>query len=69
MTKLLEEAVKEISKLPEKEQNEIAQLILDELNDEKSWDESFSKSQDFLSKLADEALEEFNKGKTKDIDL
>ncbi len=57
MTKLLEKAVKEISKLSEKEQNEMAQIILEELKDESLWDESFAKSQGLLSNLADEALE------------
>ena len=69
MTKLLEAAVKEISKLPENEQNELAQLILDELRDEKLWDKSFSDSQELLSGLADEALDEHKKGKTKDLEL
>lgn len=69
MTKLLEKAVKEVNKLSEKEQNELAQIILDEIEDEKMWEESFNKSQDALSKLADEALDEFNKGSTKSLDL
>ena len=69
MTKLLEKAVKEVNKLSEKEQNELAQIILDEIEDEKKWEESFAKSQDVLSKLADEASDEFNKGKTKPMDL
>ena len=69
MTKLLEKAVEEISKLPDKEQNEIAQLIFDELNDENLWDENFAKSQDVLSKLADEAANEYDGNKTKDLDL
>ena len=33
MTKLLEKAVKEVNKLSEKEQNELAQIILDEIEE------------------------------------
>jgi aspartate/glutamate racemase len=69
MTKLLEKAVKEVSKLSENEQDEMAQLILDEIEDDKKWDESFAKSQNALSNLADEALDEFDKNKTKPLDL
>jgi hypothetical protein len=69
MTKLLEKAVKEISKLTENEQDALAQLILDELEDEKKWDNSFSKSQDALSNLADEALDDDRMKKTKPLDL
>lgn len=69
MTKLLEKAVKEVNKLSGKEQNELAQIILDEIEDEKMWEESFNKSQDTLSKLEEEALHEFNEGKTKPLDI
>lgn len=69
MTKLFEKAVKEVSRLSENEQDELAQLILDELEDEKKWDSKFADSQNELSKLADEALEEDNKGLTKPQDF
>lgn len=65
MTSLLEKAVNKISKLPESEQDEIAKIILDELEDEKEWYNKFSNSQNELSILADEALKEFKEGKTK----
>jgi predicted KAP-like P-loop ATPase len=69
MTKLLEKAVKKVSKLPEKEQDEMAQIILEELEDEKKWDEIFAKTQDGLIKLADEALREYKNKKTKPLDI
>lgn len=65
MTKLLEKAVKEVNRLSDKEQDEMAQLILDELEDDKKWDKNFAESQTGLSNLADEALTEFKNGKTK----
>ncbi|MBE0426160.1 MAG: hypothetical protein IBX72_05895 [Nitrospirae bacterium] len=69
MTTLLKKAFDEVSKLPQSEQEAIAALILDEIASEQKWDELFAKSQDKLSQLADEALEEFKKGKTKPLDL
>lgn len=69
MTKLLEKAVEEVSKLSDKEQNEIAQIIFEEIKDENLWDNNFAKSQDLLSKLADEAADENTANKTKDLDL
>lgn len=68
MTKLLEIAVNKISKLSETEQNEIAQIILNEIADEKKWYEKFNNSQNELLILADEAKDEFKKGKTKSFD-
>jgi hypothetical protein len=52
MTHLLERAVSEVKKLPEAEQDEIATLILDELADERHWQEAFDASQDQLSRIA-----------------
>ena len=69
MTKLLEEACSAVSGLPEEDQNRIAGLIMEELISERRWAEEFSTSQEQLSKLADEALQEFKKGSTKVWDL
>ena len=69
MTKLLEIAVEKISKLPDTEQDEIAKIILDEIKDEKVWYNKFRNSQNELSVLADEALKEFNDGKTRPEEL
>ena len=69
MTKLLEKAVEEINKLSDKEQDEIAHIIFEELQDEKKWDESFAKTQVELDILADEALKEYKDKKTKPLEL
>ena len=65
MTVLLKKAIKRVSSLSEKEQNELAQIILDEISDEKNWNYEFSNSQDELSLLAAEAVKENNDRKTK----
>ncbi len=64
MTKLLEHAFQEASKLPNMQQNMIARLLLDELLAEKKWDFLFAESEDLLASLADEALKEHRAGKT-----
>ncbi|HEX9921361.1 MAG TPA: hypothetical protein VGD99_01745 [Anaerolineae bacterium] len=40
--------------------------LLEEL-DEQRWDEAFGNSQDQLARLADEALAEYNQGKTQEL--
>lgn len=52
MTQLLQQALGEIQKLPASDQDAIASIILDELADERRWDEAFSRSQPQLDKLA-----------------
>ncbi len=64
MTKLLEKAFTEASKLPQQEQDLLARQLLAELASERRWSEAFANSQDQLGKLADEALAEF-KAQTK----
>ena len=68
MTKLLEKAFEEASKLPETEQNSLAKWVLEELDADKKWDEVFAESEDILDQLANEALEAHNRGKTKPLD-
>jgi hypothetical protein len=69
MTKLLEKAVTAVSNLPEKQQDAIAAMILEELADEDRWAKSFAASHRQLSILAKEALEEYYSGRTKPLDL
>ena len=69
MTSLLEKVFKEVNKLPDNEQNEIAEIIMMELEDENKWTQSFNNSQDKLSELADEALEEIKGNKIKPLNL
>jgi hypothetical protein len=68
MTRLLEEAYSRLTQLSEPEQDEIAALILEELESEERWSRSFSTSADALSKLAQEALQEHRAGKTLPLD-
>ena len=58
MTKLLKKAIERASALPDDEQDAIAGVILDELEDEARWRASFTASQDALARLAGEARKE-----------
>ena len=69
MTKLLERAFKEASKLPEIEQNAFAKWMMDELEAEAKWQKAFAASEDILDKLADEAIAEHKAGKSKILNV
>ena len=68
MTELLERAIASLQALPEGEQNVIASIILDEIEDERRWDEAFSRSPGVLAKLAASAMAEYHSGKTQELD-
>jgi hypothetical protein len=68
LTKLLEKAIAELAKLPETQQDSMAQWILDELEDEARWDVAFADSLPQLEKLGKEALEDYQAGRTRDLD-
>ncbi|QTA87538.1 hypothetical protein [Desulfonema magnum] len=64
MTHLLTQAFAEASKLPEADQNMLGRWLLNELASEKRWSRLFAESQDLLAQLADEAVAEFEEGRT-----
>ena len=69
MTKLLDSAFNEVSELSEIEQNIFARFILDEIHLEKQWNNSFSQSEDLLSTMADDALNDYSKNNTEILDI
>ena len=69
MGKVLEQAVTELSKLPEAEQESAGAWILAELESEHRWDALFARSADLLSQMADEAIREDEAGLTEPLDL
>ena len=64
MTELLEKAFHEASKLSPDEQDELASLLLAELESERRWTASFERSQDALARLGREAHDEHERGET-----
>lgn len=67
MTAVLEKAFNMASILPPCEQDQLGSRWITEIKSEQRWKELFSKSQDVLDKLADEALEDLEKGRTEQI--
>jgi hypothetical protein len=68
MTKALEKAFNEASKLSEGEQNALGEWLLSEIESEQEWDHAFARSQDLLARLADEALAQHRRGQTDELD-
>jgi hypothetical protein len=68
MTKLLQRAFDEASKLPEGEQDALGRILLEELASERRWEELFAGSHDLLADLADQAAAEHRAGRTEKLD-
>ena len=67
MTRLLEKALLQINELPPEQQDAIASLILDEISDDRRWDNAFANSQQKLSQLADKVRSDIQAGRTKKL--
>ena len=65
MTTALKNIVEKINHLSAVEQNAIGGLLAEEL----AWQKSYDRSQQQLSSIAAEALQEYKKGKTKPMNL
>jgi len=65
MTTLLENALREVYKLPPEKQDGIATVIFEELEDEKKRESSFTASQEKLSELARKVREDIKAGHVK----
>lgn len=61
MTELLERAIARLKTLSASEQEAIAALIMEELADDRRWDEAFSRSPDLLANLAVSAIAEVDR--------
>ena len=69
MTERLEQAIAQLQTLSTDQQDAIATLILAELEEEKRWNDSFTRSPNLLAKLAAEAMAEHRLGKTQELEL
>ena len=67
MTTSLQEAFAKAAALPPDRQETIAAMLLEEMASDERWQRSFAESQDVLSKLAAEALDEDCQGRTLDM--
>ncbi len=64
MTKLMQSAIEKLSKLPDKEQDVYAHVIIEELDAERQWDTTFAGTQDQLAGMAEEAAREQEERRT-----
>ena len=63
MTHLMQQAVEEVKNLPDPQQDAIAAMILDELADERLWQEKFASSSDQLARLAAKVRDDIRSGR------
>ena len=68
MNALLKDVLAKLDKLSPERQNELAALLLAEMEADERWDARFAKSQDELETMADEALDEHARGETRPPD-
>ena len=69
MTKLLEEAIAAVEQLRPEEQDNLAALLLAEIEDERRWEDSFRRNPQKLRSLADKALDALHRGETLPLDV
>lgn len=67
MTQLLQRAFDQASALPPKVQDAFGALFISEMESEQTWDDLFTRSQDLLEKMADEAIKDFHQGRTTEL--
>ena len=67
MTNKLKKAFETASKLPDREQDALAEAILEEIESDARWTASLASHPAALERLADQALEEHRAGKTKPL--
>ena len=67
MSQLLEEAVAELRKLPLEDQDALAAILLEEIEDDRRWEESFARFPGKLAALASRAAEQVKAGQSKPV--
>jgi len=68
MVPLMEKVIAETAKLSAEDQEAFAAFMLEELESERRWDDLFSRSQDVLARMAEEARQEYRAGLPKPVD-
>jgi hypothetical protein len=64
-----EKLKKALEMIPESEQDQVAQYLLDLLaKDDKRWERAFAQSSDLLDRLEKQALEDIIAGRTEPLD-
>jgi hypothetical protein len=69
VTQLLQQAIAELHKLPDSDQDAIAELILAEIADEVRWNGAFADSQTQLARMAEKVREDIREGRVRDTGI
>ena len=69
MTQAFSAAVATAAKLPPEEQDALASILLEEIGSEERWSTLLAQSQDKLSQLAAQALNDFEEGRTQPLEM
>jgi hypothetical protein len=67
MTNLLAKAFEKASSLSEDLQDQLAEVVLEEIEWEARWDDTLANTQDKLDQLAEHAEKAIQEGKTKEM--
>ena len=67
MTTQLEKVFAQAAQLPETAQDALAAVVLEEMESQEKWGASFARSQNLLSGMAQQALEEHANGETQPL--
>ncbi len=68
MTRLLQQAFEAVQALPDSEQDAIAARILEEIEEERRWDELLVRSLPMLDSMVEEAQLEIDQGLTRAVE-
>lgn len=68
MNKKVKQITDKLEELPKEERESFADFVLEELKSEERWSELFRGSDQALTNLANEALQEYKSGKTRKLD-
>jgi hypothetical protein len=69
VTQLLAQALDAVKRLAPDEQDAIAAIILDEIADERRWDESFAQSEDRLAAMAEKVRADIAAGRVRNQEI
>ena len=68
MTQALSAAVATAAQLPEKEQDALAAILVEEMESEERWNAIFADSQNLLERMANEAIQDLETGRVQPLD-
>ena len=69
MSQLLDQVIEEVRKLSESEQDAITAVILEEMADERRWDDAFAGSQPQLARLAEKVRADIRAGRVREMGM